>query len=231
MKKILNHLTTDWYKYLLELIVITAGVLGAFALNAWKEERKQGIFEQEVLNQILVNLKEDQANLQGIVVDFEAAIASSKKILSFNEQENDRDSLQYWLGDIIQFSRFQPLTNSYELLKSRGLDNLSNKELAFMLGKYYDDVSYKTGQSIRDIEISFNNDWIPLLKEEVVAVKWQEKVEINNWDILVSKNGQARILVILNKDNYQGGLYRIKKALLSIEQLIQILELETKAFE
>jgi len=228
MKKILNHLATDWYKYLLELIVITAGVLGAFALNAWKEEKKQQVFEQEVLNQILVNLKEDQTNLQRIVLDFEEAIASSKKILSFNAQESQMDSLQYWLADIVQFSRFQPLTNSYELLKSKGLDNLSNKELAFLLGKYYDNMCHKTEQSIGDIEVSFNNDWIPLLKEHVVAVSWQEKVVINNWDILVKPNGKARNMVILNKDNYQGGLYRIQLALKSIEELIQILELENE---
>ena len=49
MKKILNHLTTDWYKYLLELIVITAGVLGAFALNNWNEGTKSIQKSREIL--------------------------------------------------------------------------------------------------------------------------------------------------------------------------------------
>jgi len=63
MKKILNHLATDWYKYLLELIVITAGVLGAFSLNSWNEERK---FEKERI-QYLKNLKSEfQSNHESL---------------------------------------------------------------------------------------------------------------------------------------------------------------------
>ena len=49
MKQILNHLASDWYKYLLELIVITAGVLGAFALNNWNEDRRNENRSQEYL--------------------------------------------------------------------------------------------------------------------------------------------------------------------------------------
>ena len=41
MNKIFNHLKSDWYKYVLELIVITAGILGAYALNNWS---RIGIF-------------------------------------------------------------------------------------------------------------------------------------------------------------------------------------------
>ena len=55
MKKILKHLGTDWYKYLLELIVITAGVLGAFALNSWNEENKS--LQQS--RDILIDVKEN----------------------------------------------------------------------------------------------------------------------------------------------------------------------------
>jgi len=58
MRKILNHLATDWYKYLLELIVITAGVIGAFALNNWNEDRLARIEEQEIYR----NLKTDFEN-------------------------------------------------------------------------------------------------------------------------------------------------------------------------
>ena len=64
MKKILNHLTTDWYKYLLELIVITAGVLGAFALNNWNENRLARKLEKKYMSSLIVELDRDIKSLE-----------------------------------------------------------------------------------------------------------------------------------------------------------------------
>jgi len=61
MKKILNHLNKEWYKYLLEMIVITAGILGAYALNNWNESSKSDI-KKEALQRSLI--AEFQSNLR-----------------------------------------------------------------------------------------------------------------------------------------------------------------------
>ena len=39
-------------------------------------------------------------------------------------------------------------------------------------------------------------------------------------------NGKARNLIILNKDNYLGGLYQIKDTMVNLEELIQMIEHE-----
>ena len=40
MKKILKHFKKNWYRYGLETLVVIVGVLIAFALNDWNEEKK-----------------------------------------------------------------------------------------------------------------------------------------------------------------------------------------------
>ncbi|MFK7952395.1 MAG: hypothetical protein AB8B73_06080 [Ekhidna sp.] len=38
MGKIIQHLKSEWYKYVLEILVITIGILGAFLLNSWNNQ-------------------------------------------------------------------------------------------------------------------------------------------------------------------------------------------------
>lgn len=55
MKKLLQTLLEKWSEYLLEILVITIGILGAFALNNWNENRKADQKEKT----LMVNLKRD----------------------------------------------------------------------------------------------------------------------------------------------------------------------------
>ena len=52
MKEIVNHIRSSWYKYLLEIIVITFGILLAFGLNNWKESWKRNRVEVTILKRL-----------------------------------------------------------------------------------------------------------------------------------------------------------------------------------
>lgn len=227
MKRILTTLSQKWPEYFLEILVIIVGIIGAFMLNSWNEERKQKQFEQQVLKQILTNLETDRATLFRIGNTCERAMYASDKILEFEVGNEHSDSLKFWLGDIIQFDRFRPLTNSYELLKSSGLENLTNKNLAFLLGRYYDDDVHQAVESIEDIEVSFNQDWLPVMRKQIKSVKFKDHVDLPDWSVF-EENGSARNILILNKDNYNGGLNRIKSAITSIDELTSIIKEEIK---
>ena len=131
-----SHLMTNntgqYFKYAFgEIFLVVIGILIALQINNWNEQRKNQAFEKESLIQIHANLLKDKLTLGQLKINGVNAIISTDKILGQYLAIDKTDSIKYWLGDIIQFDRFQPLTNAYEVLKSKGLDQVSNKQLRF----------------------------------------------------------------------------------------------------
>ena len=61
MKKILETLKLKWAEYLLEILVIMIGILGAYALNNWNEDRKERSQQIILITQLLEDAKADSA--------------------------------------------------------------------------------------------------------------------------------------------------------------------------
>ena len=208
-----------------EVVLVVIGILIALQINNLNENRKNRGFEKEMLTQIQVNLKKDRLTLENILKNYDNAIKSSDKILKSQLSEKTEDSIKIWLGAIIQFDRFQPLTNAYEVLKSNGLDKISNKELRFLLGTYYDDEATHMIKSISDIELAFNEHWTPILLEEMVVFEFRKSVELKDYSILL-KPSKAQNILKLNRDNYRGGINQIIRGIKTIEKIQNIITKE-----
>ena len=208
-----------------EIVLVVIGILIALGIDNWNEERKNDVFEKEILVQISENLKKDRQNLNTIISNAYRAVESSEKILALERGTPPPDSLKYWLGSIVQFDRFQPLTNAYEVLKSKGLDLVSNKELRFLMGTYYDDQAYIVSNANEDLKQTFVDDWIPIMRKGVEDFVFKEYVIVENEQAFLDSDAVRNIL-ILNRSNYDGSIQYMEEGLGLINTILEIIEKE-----
>jgi len=131
MKKLINHLKKDWYKYVLEVIVIIIGILGAYALDNWNESRKDGKKEREILNDLVENLEINIRTIESDIENLYKLDRSSEIILSsiYNRQPYiDTLASHFHIARIPKRELFLSQTG-YQGFKDIGLQILTNKEL------------------------------------------------------------------------------------------------------
>ncbi|WP_178983220.1 DUF6090 family protein [Winogradskyella helgolandensis] len=113
-------------KYLLyafgEIILVVIGILIALQINNWNESKKNKTFEKETLSQIRTNLLKDKLTLSLFAKNGDIAVKSIEQILISDISETANDSMKFWLGRVVRFDRFSPLTSAFEVLKSKGID-------------------------------------------------------------------------------------------------------------
>ena len=218
--------TAKYLKYAIgEIVLVVIGILIALQINNWNENRKSDIFENEILTQIRANLIKDKSVLADYINNAELATASIDKILAEDMPLKVNDSVKYWLANVVRFDRYRPLTNAYEVLKSQGIDKVSNKQLQFLLGMYYDDQSVEANIASHDLEIMFLTDWLPILKKNIVHQKFGVMLQLQDYSEL-KVGGEIRNLLILNRDNWSGSDNTLKKTLALIEQILTIINQE-----
>ena len=130
-----------------EISIVVAGVLIAFALNAWWAER--------------VALRTEQVHLRSLVTDFERNVGSLRALVQRQERVEracvdllrlartepvaSSDSIRPLLGQVFSSVRFEPAMGAYEgLLNSAGLTLIRDADLrsslagfaALMKGRY-----------------------------------------------------------------------------------------------
>ena len=60
----------------------------------------------------------------------------TERLLQKVSHKDYGDSLNNWMGKIISFERFKSQSSAFEVLKAKGIENISNKELQLKLISY-----------------------------------------------------------------------------------------------
>ena len=210
-------------KYLLyaigEIILVVIGILIALQINNWNEERKDSAFEREILSQIQENLVQDRKNLIDIKIWHQRAFDASERLVNDSLRNKNLDSVSYWLGEVVHFSRFQSLTNSYEALKSAGLQIVKDKELRKNLGVYYDDKVNHINKALGDIEYAFNKQWLPLMEAHATKFEFKKILEVEDMQGFFAETNVWRILM-LNRDNIGASISNLEDTVHSIDRVL-----------
>lgn len=219
-KKLLQEgKTASYIKYAIgEIFLVVIGILIALSINNWNEKRKNQVFEEEILALIDKNL-ERAATLLAIELNkTKKAIALTDKLLEQVFQKNYTDSLNFWMGHIISFESFKSKTSAFEVLKSKGIGTISDKKLQLNLISYYEENLFNVYRSLNDVELFFNNDWIPVLKEDFSDFKWLNYTKPNNTEAFFSKPSPI-MMFKLYKDNGQPSIAYMENALEKISEI------------
>jgi hypothetical protein len=134
----------DWRYALGELIIVTAGVLIALAIDQWNSDRLDRADEILIIEGLVSDLEFDRARIEqglGFVPEKEASLRRVYQVL-VGENANEYDPSGF-LGDVIEGSRygwvqFFARRNTFDELLSAGRFSLiSDSELRSRIAEYY----------------------------------------------------------------------------------------------
>ena len=140
MKPVLNTLSKKWPEYLLEILVITIGILGAFALNSWNDQQKLSRQEEIILRNLKSDLEDDILGWNDAIRDLQERKGHVDSILLLIDRsivQVDEELLVHWMITSGYIVDYQPLFPTYnEILGAGQLNILSNTEIKKALASY-----------------------------------------------------------------------------------------------
>lgn len=140
MKKIIEILKSKWAEYLLEILVIIIGILAAFGLNNWNENRKSRITERKILVVLAENLEQNIRKLDKRIAFIERFDKSGEIISSIINNQMGSDSLGvHWLRSLENGANFTLSKSGYESLKNIGIEIISNDKLKTNIMNLFED--------------------------------------------------------------------------------------------
>ncbi|MCZ6703146.1 MAG: hypothetical protein O6940_08905 [Ignavibacteria bacterium] len=196
MKNFINHLKSEWYKYILEIIVITIGILGAFTLNNWNENMKSAINQNESLNKLKLDLEYNIKRLNDLDSTYnswneqikymveEVLSGKAEKLYSIEEYTIGRGSMNHIT---IKKTTFNEMLNTGIFYK------ISNSNLTQSISDFYETANFEINKLDRDNQNFADYAMSPIKKDQytiVFRLIEQRNLEYLDWEWLRDPNSE-----------------------------------------
>jgi hypothetical protein len=163
MKKILETLKNKWAEYLLEIIVITIGILVAYTLNNWNEKRKDSVKSHEVLLEIKENIQFNTSQFNAEIMEEKNVVKSVDVVLeSINTAGEYHDSLDFHMYNISYWPSSSRKSSGYETLKSQGVELIKSTELRQSIIDLYEKTYNEISEIILETRADHETSIVPM---------------------------------------------------------------------
>ena len=138
MKKILQNLKENWITYGFETLVVIVGILGAFALNNWNEERLARKQQVITLKDLQSDLSKNQIALSEAIELHKSQVVSQRtllQILNGRDRTLTSDSLNNMVAyGLMYVGVYRPNETVIRSIVSSGnLSNIASDSIKFLL--------------------------------------------------------------------------------------------------
>jgi len=149
-------------KYLIyaigEIILVAIGILIALQVNNWNNSRIERKTEIKLLKEISSNLATDLRNIKLKIKENDIFINSNSNILEHLKDKTEiTKSLERDYASLLGHGIFQPITTSYENLKSQGIYKIRNDSLRYVISKLYDSKYYFISDNVYYLHSEIRN--------------------------------------------------------------------------
>lgn len=138
MKKLLETIQTKWAEYLIEIVVIIFGILGAYTLDDWNQSRKDNKIEQEILEQVKADLELDLIHLKFQIGQKDSLIKSCNAVTIALESDLAYvDSLNHHFSNITLPPILLLEKTAFKNIISMGVQIINNAKLRNSIIRLY----------------------------------------------------------------------------------------------
>ena len=132
--------TGRYFKYAIgEIILVVIGILIAIQINNWNEERKYRAQEKNLLIGLKEDLQESRQEIESTITYNDSTVSFYKYILiNFENSEGVTPQLKKSIGKITNWQIPYLTYSTFESLKNKGLDLISNSSLRKNIIALYD---------------------------------------------------------------------------------------------